>query len=111
MSGLVAPLDPYELKKFRGKKFERKKVRLFRRFKLFSARTFLLDSLQPQLVYLISKHPRAPEMPKRSIFFLSPDTSFAYQFFFDISHHSTMHSSNTFLSVAHYITLWNKETE
>ena len=29
-------------KKFGGKKFERKKVRLFRRFKLFSARTFFL---------------------------------------------------------------------
>ena len=29
-------------KKFGGKKFERKKVRLFRRFELFSARTFFL---------------------------------------------------------------------
>ena len=36
-------------KNFRGKKFERKKVRLFRRFELFSARTFLLDSLKSTL--------------------------------------------------------------
>ena len=38
----VAPLLLYELKKIGGKKFEWKKVRLFRRFKLFSTRTFFL---------------------------------------------------------------------
>ena len=39
-------------KKFGGKKFERKKVRLFRRCELFSAQTFLLDSIYPfQIIF------------------------------------------------------------
>ena len=39
----VVQLLPYKLQKLSGKKFEQKKVRLFRRFELFSARTFFLD--------------------------------------------------------------------
>ena len=34
-----------KLTKIRGQKFDRTKVRLFRRFELFSARTFFLDPL------------------------------------------------------------------
>ena len=53
MSGLPSLQHNYfyvNLKKIGGKKFERKKVRLFRRFELFSARTFfLIPQLQLQL--------------------------------------------------------------